>query len=58
MAADEIRDALVKHFDDLVIAYTVKTSKAESPEQFINDYIQNSKLFEEIRIKHKNDWLS
>lgn len=56
MSTDKIRDAL-KNLEDVALAYTVKTSSAVSPEQFINDYAKNIELFKEIKQQHFGKWL-
>lgn len=51
-----IRDAL-KNLEDVALAYTVKTSQADSPKQFVEDYVKNIKSFEEIRNQQPTKWL-
>lgn len=56
MSDVEIRNAL-KDLEQIALAYTVKTSTATSPEQFLDDYLQNIKSFEEIRKAHEKEWM-
>ena len=51
-----IRDAL-KNLEDIALAYTVKTSQADSPNQFVEDYVKNIKCFEEIKNQQSTKWL-
>lgn len=43
--------------ENIAIAYTAKTSKATSPEDFIKDYEENRKIFDEIIRKNSKQWL-
>lgn len=56
MSDDKIRDAL-KDVAQIALAYTVKTSQADSPEQFVEDYAKNIELFEEIKKSHTKPWV-
>ena len=51
MSKDKIRDAL-QNLEDVALAYTVKTSQADSPEQFVEDYAKNIESFKEIKKRH------
>lgn len=55
MSDDKIRDAL-KDVEQVALAYTVKTSHSDSPEQFAEDYAENIRLFEEIKKAHRKEW--
>lgn len=52
---DKIKDALQK-LEDVALAYTVKTSSATTPEQFLDDYVSNIELFKEIKNQHPSKW--
>lgn len=43
--------------EQVALAYTVKTSDASDLEQFINDYMENIKVFEDFKEKHRGKWL-
>ena len=51
MSKDKIRDAL-QNLEDVALAYTGKTSQADSPEQFVEDYAKNIESFKEIKKQH------
>lgn len=51
MSKDKIKEAL-SNLEDVALAYTVKTSSANSPEQFIEDYATNLELFTELKKQH------
>lgn len=55
MSNDKIKDALQK-LEDVALAYTVKTSSATTPEQFLDDYVSNIELFKEIKNQHPSKW--
>ena len=45
------------NLEDIALAYTAKSSTAETPEQFLDDYVNNIKLFEELKKKNSGNWL-
>lgn len=51
MNDDKIRDAL-KNPEQVALAYTVKTSQADSPEKFVEEYVKNIDIFKEIKKSH------
>lgn len=55
MSDDKIRDAL-RDVEQIALAYTVKTSQADSPEQFVEDYAKNLESFKEIKKAHAKAW--
>lgn len=55
MSADKIRDAL-KDVEQIALAYTVKTSLADSPEKFAEDYVENLAIFEGIKDSDRKRW--
>lgn len=52
MIADKIRDAL-KNVEQVALAYTFKTSQADSPEEFVEEYANNLAAFKEIKKSHE-----
>lgn len=56
MTGDKIRDAL-KDVEQVALAYTVKTSQADSPEKFAADYADNLAIFKEIKNSGKK-WMA
>ena len=44
------------NLENVALAFTVKTSNAETHEQFLKDYLANKKAFEEIKAQHKGKW--
>lgn len=40
------------NIEDIALAYTVKTSTATTPEQFLDDYVKNKISFTEIKKQH------
>lgn len=52
MSADKIRDAL-KNVEQVALAYTFKTSQADSPEEFVEEYANNLAAFKEIKKSHE-----
>ena len=57
MSKDSFKDALT-NIEDIALAYTVKTSTATTPEQFLDDYVKNKISFTEIKKQHGDKWLS
>lgn len=56
MQQKEILDAL-RNLEDVALAFTVKTSTAETPAQFLEDYLANKKAFEDIKAQNKQPWV-
>lgn len=56
MSNDKIRDAL-KDVEQVALAYTVKTSQADSPEKFAEDYSENLVIFKKIKDSFEKKWL-
>lgn len=56
MSKDPIKDALT-NIEDIALAYTVKTSTATTPDQFLNDYVKNRNEFTEIKKQHGDTWM-
>lgn len=56
MQQKEILEAL-RSLEGIALAFTVKTSNAETPEQFLEDYLTNKKAFEEIKDQNKKPWV-
>lgn len=54
MSKDPIRDAL-HNIEDIALAFTVKTSSATTPEQFLADYVKNKNSFTEIKKEHSGE---
>lgn len=56
MSNDSFKDALA-NIENLALAYTVKTSIATTPEQFLDDYVKNKNSFTEIKKRHGDKWM-
>lgn len=56
MSKDSFKDALT-NIEDITLAYTVKTSTATTPEQFLDDYVKNKISFTEIKKQHGDKWM-
>lgn len=56
MSNDSFKDALA-NIENLALAYTVKTSIATTPEQFLDDYVKNKNSFTEIKKQHGDKWM-
>ncbi len=56
MSKDPIKDALT-NIEDIALAYTVKTSSATTPEQFLDDYVKNKEAFNTIKKQHAGEWM-
>ena len=56
MSNDMVKDALTK-LEDIALAYTVKTSSATTPEQFLDDYVKNKESFNTIKKQHAGEWM-
>ena len=57
MKGNAMKDLLKKFsLEDLVLAYTIKTSKAETPEEFISDCKENLQKFQDLNESKK--WLT
>lgn len=52
-----LKDAL-KDYRQIALAYAVKTSSADTPEQFLDDYVKNLGLFEEIKKSVDGGWVT
>lgn len=57
MDANEIRAAL-NNLETIALAYTVKTSVADTPEQFLQDYTENVAAFKNIKAQNSAEWMS
>lgn len=56
MSKDLIKDALT-NIENIALAYTIKTSSAATPEQFLDDYMKNKNSFMEIKKQHADNWM-
>jgi len=56
MSNDIVKDALTK-WEDIALAYTIKTSSATTPEQFLDDYVKNKESFNTIKKQHAGEWM-
>ena len=56
MSNDIVKDALT-NLEDIALAYTVKTSSATTPEQFLDDYVKNKEAFNTIKKQHSGEWM-
>lgn len=57
MSKNPISDALNNNLEGIVLAFTVKTSTATTPEQFLDDYVKNKISFTEIKKQHSDTWM-
>lgn len=51
MPNDPIKDVLTT-IDAISLAYTVKTSSAASPDEFLEDLVRNKAIFADIKKQH------
>lgn len=56
MSKDPVKNVLI-NIEDVALAFTVKTSTATTPEQFLDDYMKNKNSFTEIKKQHGDKWM-
>lgn len=56
MSKDPVKNVLT-NIEDVALAFTVKTSTATTPEQFLDDYMKNKNSFTEIKKQHGDKWI-